>query len=332
MGIFGFHLRMEEVYNKVFELASNLDLDDICLPLSKYVLSLGCLYLASKALGSVWRRIIGPLIVGEIKWRETGSWAVIAGASYGIGAEYARELASRGMNIVIIGQDEAGLRAVEMSIQKKFSVKVKIVVADFSDGMVGFNLVKQAIKDLDIGVLVNTAALDLPYGSFDEMDGGEMKKLIDVNCGTPTVMMSLVLPTMLKKRKGVIINFGSFVGEANCPYPTVYPSTKAFCHKLTRDLQVWYKDSGVIFQTVIPGVVDSPMAYNLPSSLLIPNPVTYTKSLIKTVGWVDETSGYIPHDLQFFTMKLLNTIFGDFSMIKYWPVYSKPQLTAKKTN
>ena len=69
-------------------------------------------------------------------------------------------------------------------------------------------------------------------------DGADMKKLIDVNCGTPTVMMSIVLPKMLRKRRGVIVNFGSFVGEANCPYPTVYPSTKSFCHKLTRDLQV----------------------------------------------------------------------------------------------
>merc|ERR1719327_2554182 len=125
-----------------------------------------------------------------------------------------------------------------------------------------------------------------------------MKRLIDVNCGTPTVMMSFVLSKMLKKRKGVIINFGSFVGEANCPNPTVYPSTKTFCHKLTRDLQVCYQDSGVIFQTVMPGVVGSPMAYNLPGTLLIPKPDTYTKSLIKTVGWVDETCGYIPYGLQ----------------------------------
>ena len=46
------------------------------------------------------------------------------------------------------------------------------------------------------------------------------------------------------------------------------------------------------------------MAYNLPNSLLIPNPEHYTRSLIKTVGWVDETCGYIPHDLQFATMKV----------------------------
>ena len=74
------------------------------------------------------------------------------------------------------------------------------------------------------------------------------------------------------------------------------------------------------------------MAYNLPNTLLIPNPETYTRSLIKTVGWVDETCGYLPHDIQLATMKILNTIFGDYSMIKYWPYHSKPQLTAKKTN
>jgi len=301
-------------------------------PAAKVLVPLGAAYLASKVLGTFWRRFLGPVVLGEVKWKEMGSWAVIAGASYGIGAEYARELAKRGMNVFIIGHDEAGLKEVEMSIKQRFSVKVRMLVADFSNGMVGFDAVKEAINDLDIGVLVNTAAVDLPFGSFDMCDGADMKRLIDVNCGTPTVMMSIVLPKMLRKRRGVIVNFGSFVGEANCPYPTVYPSTKSFCHKLTRDLQVWYKDSGVTFQTVMPGVVGSPMAYNLPPSLLIPNPETYTRSLIKTVGWVDETCGYLPHDMQLATMKMLNSIFGDFSMIKYWPYHSKPQLTSKKTN
>jgi len=306
--------------------------EEYSVPATKIAIPLAGLYLASKALGTFWRRFLGPLLIGEVKWREMGSWAVIAGASYGIGGEYAKELAKRGMNVFIIGHDEAGLKKVEMAIKQQTSVQVRRLVADFSNGMVGFDAVKEAIKDLDVGVLVNTAALDLPHGSFDGCDAADMKRLIDVNCGTPTVMMSMVLPKMLRKRRGVIVNFGSFVGEANCPYPTVYPSTKTFCHKLTRDLQVWYKNSGVTFQTVMPGVVGSPMAYNLPNTLLIPNPENYTRSLIKTVGWVDETCGYIPHDLQLATMKALNWMFGDYSMIKYWPYHSKPQLTAKKTN
>ena len=79
---------------------------------------------------------------------------MIAGASYGICAEYARELAKRGMNVFIIGHDEAGLKEVEISIKQKFSVKVKMLVADFSNGMVGFDAVRDAIQDLDIGTTI----------------------------------------------------------------------------------------------------------------------------------------------------------------------------------
>jgi len=322
---------MEQLLAEVTKLLE--DMDHMAPIAAKIAVSLTGIYFASKILGTLWRRFLGPLLLGEIRWKEMGSWAVVAGASYGIGAEYARELAKRGLNVLIIGHDEEGLKSVEASIKQKYLVKVKVLTADFSDGMVGFNKARDAMDNLDVGVLVNTAALDLPAGTFDMMGGADMKRLVDVNCGTPTVMMSFVLSKMLKKRKGVIINFGSFVGEANCPNPTVYPATKTFCHKLTRDLQVWYQDSGIIFQTVIPGVVGSPMAYNLPNTLLIPRPENYTKSLIKTVGWVDETSGYIPHDLQFAAMKALNFIFGDFSMIKYYPVYhTKAQMSAKKTN
>merc|ERR1711872_341271 len=302
-------------------------------PYALYALTLLVVFLLFKLLSIFWCRILGPMLLGEVKWSGMGEWAVVAGASYGIGGHYARNLAKRGCNVFIIGHDAAGLKKVEDQIKKESNVQVRSLVADFSDGMTGFNAVKAAIKNLDVGVLINTAAIDLDYKTFDKLEGDDLKRCIDVNCGTPTIMMNMILPGMLKKKKGIIVNFGSFVGEANCPFPTVYPSTKNFCHKLARDLQVWYKDSGVIFQTVIPGVVGSPMAYNLPSSLLIPSPVTYTKSLIKTVGWVDETCGYIPHDIQLATMRALNFIFGDFSMWKYWPVYhTKAQMNAKKTN
>lgn len=322
---------MDEMMTHFYTTAVQIDtFSELIHPVTKIAIPLVALYLGSKVLLCFWRRVLGPILVGEVRWREMGDWVVVAGASYGIGAQYAKELAKRGCNIFIIGHDGAGLKDVEMSIKQQFSVQVKSLVADFSKGMEGFDAVEAAIKDLDIGVLINTAAIDLPYKTFDCLNGADMKKAIDVNCGTPTVMMSMVLPGMLRKRKGIIVNFGSFVGEANCPMPTVYPATKTFCHKLTRDLQVWYKDSGVIFQTVLPGVVGSPMAYNVPSSILIPSPEKYTSSLIKTVGWVDTTCGYIPHDIQLATMKLLNWVFGDYSMIKYWPFHRKDQIKSKK--
>ena len=50
---------------------------------------------------------------------------------------------------------------------------------------------------------------------------------------------------MLRKRRGVVVNFGSFVGEANCPMPTVYPTSKSACHKFTRDMQVIHRDKAI---------------------------------------------------------------------------------------
>merc|ERR1711892_1504380 len=192
-------------------------IDQYASPFTKYALPLLGLFLAYKVLVSFWLRVLGPLVLGEVKWTEMGDWAVVSGACYGIGGHYAKELAKRGCNLIIIGHDADGLKDVESTIKKKYSVQVRSLVADFSNGMEGFEAVR--------AVLINIAAIDLAYKTFDCLEGADMKRAIDVNCGTPTVMMNMVLPGMLAKKKGVIVNFGSFVGEANCPMPTVYPAT-----------------------------------------------------------------------------------------------------------
>ena len=74
-------------------------------PVTKIAIPLVALYLGSKVLLCFWRRVLGPILVGEVRWREMGDWVVVAGASYGIGAQYAKELAKRGCNIFIIGHD-----------------------------------------------------------------------------------------------------------------------------------------------------------------------------------------------------------------------------------
>jgi len=248
-----------------------------------------------------------------------GDWAIVTGSSQGIGYHYAKELAARGLNIILIADNAGGLEKVSLEIRNRFNVQTMVIVVDFNNGMDAFETIRSEIGSLDIGVLINNVAVDLPYKTFDQLDGESIKKCIDVNVTTATVMTNMVLAKMLRKRRGVVVNFGSFVGEANCPMPTVYPTSKSACHKFTRDMQVWYKDSGVIFQTVLPGIVATPMAFNVSPTLFIPTPERYASSLVKTVGWEDTTTGYIPHDLQLGLMRLLNCVFGDYSMIKYLP-------------
>jgi len=289
------------------------------VPITTAVLGLGGLLTAKKTFGWLWRRVVGPTIVGEVAWREMGDWAIVTGSSQGIGYHYAKELAARGLNIILIADNAGGLEKVSLEIRNRFNVQTKVIVVDFNNGMDAFETIRSEIGSLDVGVLINNVAVDLPYKTFDQLDGESIKKCIDVNVTTATVMTNMVLAKMLRKRRGVVVNFGSFVGEANCPMPTVYPTSKSACHKFTRDMQVWYKDSGVIFQTVLPGIVATPMAFNVAPTLFIPTPERYASSLVKTVGWEDTTTGYIPHDLQLGLMRLLNCVFGDYSMIKYLP-------------
>jgi len=289
------------------------------VPVTTAVLGLAGLTVAKKSVSWLWKRLIGPTIVGEVNWKSMGRWAIVTGSSQGIGYHYAKELAKRGLNIVLVANDEISLLKVSEEIARKYNVSTKVVVADFTHGMAAYEKIREEVQSLDVGVLINNVAIDLAYRQFDELNPEDIKRCIEVNTQSCTIMTNMVLGSMLKKRRGVVVNFGSFVGEANCPMPTVYPTTKAFCHKFTRDMQVWYKDSGVIFQTVLPGIVATPMAFSVPPTLFIPTPERYVSSLVTTVGWEDTTTGYVPHDLQLSLMHLLNFVFGDYSMMKYLP-------------
>jgi len=289
------------------------------VPVTSAVLALAGATVIKKSVGWLWRRVVGPTIIGEINWSSMGRWAIVTGSSQGIGYYYAKELASRGLNVVLISNDEVPLRKAGEEIARSYNVKTKVIVADFTHGQAAYDKIRDEVQSLDVGVLINNVAIDLPYVTFDQLNPDDIEKCLQVNTQSCAIMTNMVLSSMLKKKRGVVVNFGSFVGEANCPMPTVYPTTKAFCHKFTRDMQVWYKDSGVIFQTVLPGIVASPMAFNVAPTMFIPTPERYSSSLVKTVGWEDTTTGYIPHDFQLGMMRLLNSIFGDYSMIKYLP-------------
>ena len=94
---------MEQILEHLKSL--NGQVDPYTRPVATVAIPLAGVYLATKFLGSFWRRVLGPLLLGEVRWREMGEWAVVAGASYGIGGQYARELAKRGCNVFLIGQD-----------------------------------------------------------------------------------------------------------------------------------------------------------------------------------------------------------------------------------
>ena len=163
---------------------------------------------------------------------EYGSWAVITGATDGIGKAMAFELASKGLNLVLVGRNPLKLEATSREIREKEVVEVKSVVIDLakSSGKEIVDVIDKEIKGLDVGILVNNAGLAYPYPRFfHDVDLELMESIFKVNMESATWMILSVLPGMLKKRKGAIVNIGSASTTVVPSYPlyTAYAATKA---------------------------------------------------------------------------------------------------------
>jgi 17beta-estradiol 17-dehydrogenase / very-long-chain 3-oxoacyl-CoA reductase len=164
--------------------------------------------------------------------KEYGSWAMITGSTRGIGKSLAFELGSKGLNLVLLDLSPSKLEATSKEIHEKFGGKVetKSIVIDFtkSSGEEICKMIEGGIRGLDVGILINNAGVASPYPMFfHEVDLELMESHVKVNIDAATWVTRSVLPGMLKKKKGAIINIGS--GSSFFPFPlgAVYAATKA---------------------------------------------------------------------------------------------------------
>jgi short-subunit dehydrogenase len=153
-------------------------------------------------------------------------WAVVTGASAGIGAEFARQLARAGFSCVLTARREERLQALALELEKDCGVATRIVAVDLATPQGGERLAA-ALGDLEVGVLVNNAGFGLS-GRFDKQDAGRLAEMVALNCTAPVVVTRLVLPRMLERGRGAILITGSVAGRQPLPLHAVYAATKAF--------------------------------------------------------------------------------------------------------
>ena len=161
-----------------------------------------------------------------------GSWALVTGPTDGIGKGFAFQLARAGLNLVLVGRNPEKLTDVSDSIRAKYGkTQIKNVVVDFSgDLSEGIKRISEAIEGLDVGVLVNNVGVSYPYARFfHEVDEELLKNLIQINVVGTTKVTQAVLPGMLKRKRGAIVNIGSGAAIVipSDPLYAVYAATKA---------------------------------------------------------------------------------------------------------
>lgn len=109
------------------------------------------------------------------------------------------------------------------------------------------------------------------------------------------MMCSIVLPQMLRRKRGLIINLSSLSAVIPAPNMTIYSATKAFVSKFSEDLNDEYNHRGITVQSVTPGFVATNMTKMKKGSFMAPLPDQYVEATLGTVEYADETAGYIPH-------------------------------------
>jgi uncharacterized protein len=214
-----------------------------------------------------------------------GPWALITGASSGIGGEFANQMASHGLNLVLIARRKERLDIIASRLENQYAVQVKTVKVDLLQD--GFLSEIRVITDgLEIGLLVNNAGL-WKMGEYMEISQEDEFKMIDLNIKAPAILTHHFAQKMVQNKKGGIINVASLLAITGVPFSAVYAATKAY--ELVKSESIGYelKKHNVDVLSLNPGLTQSEMTdkydfSHMPMSLMKPKKVVQVA--LKSLG------------------------------------------------
>ena len=222
--------------------------------------------------------------------KKLGSWAVVTGATDGIGKAYAFALAKKGLNVVIISRTESKLADVKKEIEDKgYGVEIKYVVCDYSKfDQAARDMVEKELAGLEIGTLINNVGASYRYPRFfHELPREEIQHLLTMNIDSTVWMTEMVLKQMIERKKGTIVNLSSGAGRYTLPLLSEYSAVKSFIEKFSSSINAEYKAKGITCSCQCPFFVATKLA-KMRKSFSVPTPDEYVACGIKWIGYEDD--------------------------------------------
>ncbi|KAL4400041.1 fatty acid elongation protein [Malassezia pachydermatis] len=223
----------------------------------------------------------------NVKMRGAGSWALVTGATDGIGREFAMQLAKQGFNVVAVSRTAEKLAALSKEIEQKYpGTKTCYYAMDFlKAGPAEYRGLAQLISHLDVAVLVNNVGMShvMPV-PFLEMDETEMQSICEVNIMATQRVTRVVAPGLVKRGKGLILNLGSFSGQWCTPLIATYAGSKGFLIAWSQALGEEMRRANVDVQLLNTYFVVSNMSKVRRASMMVPSPTTYVRHVLSRIG------------------------------------------------
>src|SRR5262245_41290764 len=187
--------------------------------------------------------------------KNSGNFTLITGATSGIGLDLARQAASDGRSLILVGRNASSLETVANELKQK--VPVHIILEDLSQPGAGGKVWNQVqALGVEVDCLINDAGFG-DHGPFADADVAKLERMIGVNITTLTVLTRLFLPEMLKNRRGQVMNLASVTGFLPGPLMSVYYGTKHYVLTFSESLFEELRGSGVTVTALCPPPVST---------------------------------------------------------------------------
>ena len=177
--------------------------------------------------------------------------ALITGASSGIGAVYARRLAARGHDLVLVARATDRLNALAAELRDAHGVNIEVITADLIDGAKLEPVLQRLRAEPAIDILVNNAGAAM-NGGFTTADPAELYQLLRLNVLAPTLLASAAIAGMVARGQGAIVNIASVLALLPEYAPGIYAATKSYVLTLSQSLSAEVSSKGVYVQAVLP--------------------------------------------------------------------------------
>jgi len=226
------------------------------------------------------------------------SWAVVTGASDGLGKGFCEELAKEGFNIVLMARNKEKMQIVSKELQQiNPNIQTQIIVIDFKEANKPeiFQEPFTQLQKLDVSILVNNVGVDL-LGHYDKLLEQQELELIILNIYPLVRLTKALLPSFIKRKKrSGIINVGSTCGLRPMPYFTVYSSTKAFNNFFSQALSIEYP--GVDILSLQPLYISTPLTHHKALGPDTVSPRECARGTLDDLGFTRRTFGHWKHKI-----------------------------------